>query len=80
MGFFTVITTNYTKPKVIKSLDGICDTINISLYPENENIIPNQNDFKYNLYLKVLLYKGRFQNKEEFDSFIDINMKSLFLI
>lgn len=71
IGFFTVITTNYTKPEIIKSLDGICDTINISLYPENQNIIPYQKDFKSNLYLKVLLYKGRFKTREEFDSFID---------
>ena len=64
MGFFTVITTNYTKPKIIKMLDGICDTINISLYPENQEIIPSQNDFKSNLYLKVLLYKGRFETRD----------------
>lgn len=70
-GFFTVITTNYTKPEVIKDLEGICDTINISLYPENQDVIPNQKDFKSNLYLKVLLYKGRFKTKEDFDAFID---------
>lgn len=71
MGFFTVITTNYTKPEIIKKLDGICDTINISVYEENKDRIPYQKDFKSNLYLKVLLYKGRFKNKEEFDEFID---------
>ncbi|MCL2859628.1 MAG: radical SAM protein [Oscillospiraceae bacterium] len=71
MGFFTVITTNYTKPESIKALDGICDTINISVYPENKDSIPSQKNFKSNIYLKVLLYKGRFETKEDFDAFID---------
>lgn len=51
MGFFTVITTNYTKPKIIKMLDGICDTINISLYQENQEIIPSQ-------YEKIIPHMG----------------------
>lgn len=70
-GFFTVITTNYTFPDIIKKLDGIVDTINISVYNENIDRIPNQSDFISTLCLKVLIYKGRWDNKSEFDSFID---------
>lgn len=69
--FFTVITTNYTKLNIVKKLDGIVDTINISLYEENKNTIPNQSEFKSTLCLKVLMYKGRWKNKKEFDDFID---------
>ena len=69
--FFTVITTNYTKPEIIKQLDGIIDTINISLYEENKESIPNQSDFQSTLCLKVLIYSGRWKNKKEFDEFID---------
>ncbi len=71
MNFFTVITTNYTKPDIIKKLDGICDTINISVYEENKNLIPNQKDFKSTLCLKTLIYSGRWNSKKEFDNFID---------
>lgn len=70
LNFFTVITTNYTKPDVIKQLDGICDTINISVYKENEHLIPNQSDFKSVLCLKTLMYAGRWKNKADFDNFI----------
>lgn len=77
-GFFTVITTNYTKPDIIKALDGICNTINISLYEENKDMIPSQDDFEHsNIYLKVLLYKDRFKSKQEFDEFIDKYEKTI---
>lgn len=70
-GFYTAITTNYTNPEIIKKLDGICDTINISYYAENQDNIPNQKDFKSVLYLKVLLFRDRFKTREDFDDFIE---------
>lgn len=56
-GFETIVTTNYMFPEMVKQLDEIVDTINISYYPENANRIPHKKDFKSHLCLKVLLHK-----------------------
>lgn len=71
-GFVTVVTTNYTKPDIVKELSNICDTINVSVYPENINNLPYQKDFKCELYFKSVLWKGRFKTRKEFDEYIDM--------
>lgn len=72
MGFETVITTNYTNPSLVKELSNICDTINVSVYPENINNLPYQKDYRSILYFKTVLWKGRFRNREAFDTYIDM--------
>lgn len=67
-GFKCVLTTNYQRPDIIKSLDGIIDCFNISYYGQTK--LPKQKDFQSDLTLSVLLYSGRF-TKDEFDKFID---------
>lgn len=77
MKFYTIITTNYSNPKIIKELDGICDAINISLYNKNELCIPEQKDFKSTLYLKVVLYSDRFNSLDDFNDFIEKYSKKI---
>lgn len=68
-GFKTILTTNYSKPDIIKQLDGIIDNFNISFY--NQNILPKQKDFKSDITLNVLLHKKQLNTKDELDNFID---------
>ena len=75
LGFITVVTTNYTKPEIVKELSNICDTINVSVYPENINNLPYQKDFGCELYFKSVLWKDRFKNRKEFDEYIDMLSK-----
>jgi organic radical activating enzyme len=67
MGFYQSITTNYTLPDIVKSLDGIVNTIGISYYDQKK--LPHQSDYHSELILKVLLHTGRF-TREQFDAFI----------
>lgn len=71
MGFETVVTTNYMKPDVVKQLDGICDTINVSVYPENIDRLPYQKDFKSLICFKYLLWSDRLADRKAFDDLID---------
>ncbi len=64
-----ILTTNYSKPDIIKQLDGIIDNFNISFY--NQNILPKQKDFKSDITLNVLLHKKQLNTKDELDNFID---------
>lgn len=73
MGFETVVTTNYTKPALVKELSKICDTINVSVYPENIDNLPYQKDFvKSKLYFKSVMWKDRFPTRKDFDDYIDM--------
>ncbi|MBR6612972.1 MAG: radical SAM protein [Campylobacter sp.] len=72
MGFETVVTTNYTRPKIVEELSNICDTINVSVYPENIDNLPYQKDFKSILYFKSVLWSGRFKTRKDFDEYIDM--------
>ena len=67
-GFQIVLTTNYSKPDVVKALDKYIDSFNISFYNQQE--LPNQKDFTADLTLSTLLYKGRIDSKEKLDNFI----------
>ncbi len=74
-GFKTVMTTNYCKPEVLKECDKYLDSINISYYDQKE--LPDQNDYTADISLSALIYKGRLDNKNDLDSFID-NYKNKF--
>ena len=68
-GFRIIMTTNYTKPDIVKSLDGIVDCFNISFY--NQKSIPRQSDFKSDITLHTLIHNNQLQNKEKLDNFIN---------
>ncbi len=68
-GFKTVITTNYAKPEMLKECDKYLDSINISYYNQKE--LPDQKDYKADISLSALIYKGRLDNKKDLDEFID---------
>lgn len=68
-GLKTILTSNYSKPEIIKQLDGIIDCFNISYY--NQKILPKQENFKSDITINVLLHKKQLSTKEELDKFID---------
>lgn len=68
-GFNTILTTNYTRPEVVKELDKYINSFNISFYNQKE--LPKQKDFKADLTLSTLLYKGGIDSKEKLDAFIE---------
>ena len=74
-GFKKVMTTNYCKPEALKECDKYLDSINISYYDQKE--LPNQNDYTADISLSALIYKGRLDNKNDLDIFID-NYKNKF--
>lgn len=68
-GFKCILTTNYTKPDVIKQLDGIVDCFNISFY--NQKRLPMQNDFISDITITTLIHKKQLNTKVQLDNFID---------
>lgn len=64
-----ILTTNYTKPTVVRQLDGIVDSFNISYYNQKE--LPMQRDFKSDLTLHTLIHSKQLNTKEALDEFID---------
>lgn len=68
-GFRTVMTTNYARPEKLKECDPYLDSINISFYDQKE--LPDQKDYKADISLSALIYKGRLDNKKDLDDFID---------
>jgi len=68
-GLNIVMTTNYMNPVVVKALDGIVDSFNISHY--DQDVLPKQEDFKSDLTLSKLLIKDDIDTKEKLDAFID---------
>jgi organic radical activating enzyme len=70
-GLNVVMTTNYSKPEIIRLLDTweLVDSFNISHYNQTE--LPNANDFKADLTLSKLLFKGEIDSKEKLDMFIN---------
>lgn len=76
-GFNCILTTNYQNPNAVRKLDGIVDSFNISYYGQSE--LPNQQQFKSDLTLSVLIFKDRFRGKEDLDQFIDTHQKEMHL-
>lgn len=68
-GFRVIMTTNYTRPDVVRSLDGIVDCFNISFYDQPD--LPTQLSFESDLTFHALIYKGRLDSMDAIDSFID---------
>lgn len=67
--FKLIVTTNYTKPDVVKQLDRYADSFNISWYHQKE--LPNPKEFTADLTLSALIFKGQLDSKEKLDEFID---------
>lgn len=68
-GFRLIMTTNYTKPEIVKQLDGIVDCFNISFY--NQRTLPKQSDFVSDLTLHTLIHDKQLATKDKLDEFID---------
>jgi len=68
-GFNCILTTNYGYPDVVKKLDGIVDSFNISYYGGSN--IPNQSNFKSDITINALIHKRQLSTKLELDKFID---------
>lgn len=67
--FNLVMTTNYENPDIMKQLDGIVDSFNVSYY--DQKILPNQSDFKSDITLSTIIWQERFPTLKDFDNFID---------
>lgn len=76
-GFNLILTTNYTKPSIVKKLDRYVDSFNISWYNQKE--LPKQKDFTADLTLSTLIFKGQLDTKEKLDAFIDKYQKDFIL-
>jgi hypothetical protein len=68
-GFKSILTTNYTNPKVIKDLDGIVDCFNISFY--NQKNIPFHFQMESDLTISALIHNRHLNHKVLLDAFID---------
>lgn len=75
--FNLVMTTNYENPEVMKQLDGIVDSFNVSYY--NQEFLPNQKDFQSDITLSTIIWQERFPALEDFDKFIDKYEKEYYL-
>ncbi|MDR1360945.1 MAG: radical SAM protein [Rickettsiales bacterium] len=67
-GFKTIMFTNYLRPDIFYSLDGLVDEMIISNY--NQKNLPNQKDFESKLVLSTVVSKNRFANLAELDKYI----------
>lgn len=73
-GHRVIMTTNYTKPAVVKSLDGVVDCFNISFY--NQLSLPKQADFHSDLTLHTLIHARQLASKSALDAFIDSHQEN----
>lgn len=76
-GFNCIMTTNYKLPDVVKELDGIVDSFNISYY--SQKTLPKQSEFKSDLTLHTLIHKKQLNTKEKLDAFIALHSPNLAL-
>ena len=68
-GFRLIVTTNYTKPEIVKLLDGIVDCFNISFYGQSS--LPKQEEYLSDITLHTLIHQDQLSTKQELDSFIE---------
>ena len=73
-GFRSVMTTNYTKPEIVKALDGLVKCFNVSFY--NQPNLPKQADYKSDLTLHALIHDNQLQTRESLDAFIDAHQEN----
>lgn len=76
-GFNLILTTNYDNPSVMKELDGIVDSFNVSYYGQTE--LPNQLDYKSDITLSTIIWQERFSTMSDLDKFIDKYEKRYYL-
>lgn len=75
--FNLVMTTNYENPDVMKQLDGIVDSFNVSYYDQKE--LPDQKDYKSDITLSTIIWQERFLTQKDLDDFIDKFEKKYYL-
>lgn len=75
--FNLVMTTNYDNPHIMKELDGIVDSFNVSYY--NQQVLPDQKDYKSDITLSTIIWKERFPTQKDVDDFIDKFEKKYYL-
>lgn len=68
-GFRTILTTNYSHTEVVKALDGIVNSFNISWYGQAE--LPTPEEYRSDITLSALIFRGQLDTKEKLDAFID---------
>ena len=68
-GMKTIMTTNYSKPYVVKECAQYLDSINISWYDQED--LPDPSEYRCDISLSALIYKNRLDNKRDLDAFID---------
>ena len=67
--FNIILTTNYSKPEIVRELDKFVNSFNISYYGQ-ENL-PNSDEFSADITLSTLIHKKQLKSKKELDKFID---------
>lgn len=75
--FNLVMTTNYENPLVMKALDGIVDSFNVSYYDQLE--LPEQKDYQSDITLSTIIWQDRFPTLKDLDNFIDKYEKKYYL-
>ena len=67
--FNLVMTTNYENPDIMKKLDGIVDSFNVSYYDQKE--LPNPENYQSDITLSTIIWQDRFPTQKDLDDFID---------
>lgn len=73
-GLRVILTTNYTMPDVVKSLDGVVDCFNISFY--HQPALPRQASFRSDLTLHTLIHSQQLSSLADLDRFIDTHREN----
>ena len=68
-GFRAIMTTNYSRPEVVRALDGMVACFNISYYGQPH--LPRQADFRSDLTLHTLIHARQLSTHAELDAFIE---------
>lgn len=68
-GFRCILTTNYTLPDVVRSLDAIVDCFNVSFYYQRD--LPRQNDFVSDITIHAIIHKKQLGTRAKLDFFIN---------
>lgn len=73
-GFRVVMTTNYSRPEVVRELDAVLDCLNVSYYRQRE--LPLQKDFRADLTLHTLIHSDQLSTRKLLDEFIDAHREN----
>jgi hypothetical protein len=72
-GLRTILTTNYSRPDVVRALDGRVACFNVSYYRQTS--LPLQSDFTSDLTLHAIIHSRQLATKAELDAFIASHAK-----